>query len=449
MDKADRRVLDRLLPSVTPGVDLEAIWQDWQALQPPYIVTKRSPPKPVWARRPFSETGEAAWQAVQQELADIDCQRGICLYVHIPFCAEKCAFCDCYSFRLRHHHEQQAEIYSAALIKEIKTWGRLDRLVERPVSTVHFGGGTPLFIGARVFTRIVESIRHNLNIRPDTEWALETTSSALDDQALDVLDRLGFSRIHVGVQSLVDPVRILLKRQETSAQVLEKIKRANERDRVVSVDLIYGLPQQTLASLIDDLHRLAATGVEGFSLYPLQVSSRNRKVLEYYDAQGKNQLHEYLMLQVAEQVLLQMGYRKTLFNHYARRKDTNLYFTFPERDEDCLALGTIADGVIGSYHYRHPEYRDYLNGVRDDFPGLQGGLRRNALEEKLRPLEVQILSAEIQRTSFGGVLGPGPAKNLFERWLSAALIRPVGGDNFKLTANGSWFAAAMIRDLSH
>jgi len=192
---------------------------------------------------------------------------------------------------------------------------------------------------------------------------------------------------------------------------------------------------------------LAANGVDGFSLYPLQISSRNRAILKDYGSQGKNLLHEYFMLQAAEQVLRELGYRKTLFNHYAREKDTNLYFTFPERGEDCLALGTIADGVFGSYHYRHPEYREYLSGVSDSFPGLQGGLRRSAQEDRLQPLEVLILSGRLRKEDFDRTLGLQRTAALFQQWLEAALIHPAQGGEYLLTASGSWFAGAMMEQI--
>lgn len=447
MPEAGRQVFPQLFEPVDSGIDLEAIWRSYQALRPPYEVTRRRPPMPVWARRSFSEDGAQAWEAVQREAAQADPQRGMCVYVHIPFCAEKCSFCDCYSFRLRSNHAQQASVYREALEKEVRLWSRTGKLSELPVSTVHFGGGTPLFIGEQAFSQIVGVISSALNVRPATEWALETTSSALEEAGLDLLEGLGFRRIHVGVQSLEDPLRRLLKRSEPAQVVLEKIKRTVKRGGIVSVDLIYGLPHQSPRSLLDDVRTLAANGVDGFSLYPLQISSRNQAILKEYGSQGKNLLYEYGMLQAAEQVLLALGYRKTLFNHYAREKDTNLYFTFPERDEDCLALGTIADGVCGSYHYRHPEYRAYLNGVSEDFPGLQGGLRCTPFEEQVKPLEVMILAGKLRREVFDQKLGLKRAESLFQEWLDAALIDPGEEGEYRLTASGSWFTGEMIGEL--
>lgn len=433
--------------SLPSAVDREAIWDRTICLQPIYAVKQRRPPVPVWSRRSFTETGEQAWTAVQQELGVGAASRKYCVYVHIPFCAEKCSFCDCYSFRLKSNHEKQAQAYGAALAQEIRLWSESGGLRGRKVSTVHFGGGTPLFIGERVFRQVVEAIARKFNTDSGVEWALETTSSALDEAGQDLLDELDFKRIHVGVQTLEDSIRRLLKRGEMAERVLEKISEVIRRGSVVSVDLIYGLPQQRLKGLVEDIRLLAENGVDGFSLYPLQVSSRNQRILAYYDHQRKDLLAEFWMLQAAEQVLQALGYRKTLFNHYARQKDANLYFTFPERGEDCLAVGTIADGVVGSYHYRHPEYREYLAGVSESFPGLQGGLRRSQAEEMVQPLEVQVLSGKLRREVFEQVLGAVRAEALFYRWLAAGLIQAGGRAEYSLTASGSWFAGAMMEEL--
>jgi coproporphyrinogen III oxidase-like Fe-S oxidoreductase len=447
MLESERGMLEKFFQHVDSEIDLERIWQAWCTLRAPYMVSRRQPPFPIWARRKFTEDGRQAWEQVRQEMATIDPMKGMCVYVHIPFCAQKCSFCDCYSFRLKTNHAGQAEAYRAALEKEIRLWGNFGGLRNRRLSTVHFGGGTPLFIGPQVFKSITNAISNVYQISPATEWALETTSSALDEERLDLLCELGFTRIHVGVQSLDDPLRQLLKRSEKAQKVLEKIEQTIQKGVVVSVDLIYGIPRQTPKSVLQDIHLLANRGVDGFSMYPLQISSRNRGILQEYGSQGKSLLNEFLMLQAIEQELYRLGYRKTLFNHYARLKDTNLYFTFPERGEDCLALGTIADGVMGSYHFRHPEYGAYLKEVEEKFPGLQGGLRRTRREENVQPLEVMILSGKLKKEIFDQKIGVHCSTVLFQEWLETGLISSADGHEFGLTASGSWFAGEMMKKL--
>jgi len=444
----ERRFFDHFFRSAPPEVDAGAIRRQWLALRPPYHVDCRELPLPVWARRNLSETGQDAWAELGRDAGGIDPGRAFCIYVHVPFCASRCSFCDCYSFSLKRHKRAHVERYLDLLAQETRLWHRLGSLARRPVSTVHFGGGTPTFLGALPFRRLVLDLAEKFCTTPQTEWALESTTSELDDEMLSLLDALGFTRLHVGVQTLQDAVRRRINRREPAADVLAKIAGAVERGWVVSVDLICGLPGQSLAGCLDDIRALEAAGVDGFSLYELQVSPRNRRFAEQHGLVERGRLGDYFLIQAASNALAALGYRKTLFNHFAREKDTNLYFTFPERGEDCLALGTIADGVFGDYHYRHLAYKRYCREVSETFPGLQGGLRRNALESRLRPLETALLSGRMPVEWFVEVLGRVRFEALIRRWRASALVedgaRP---GSLRLTGNGSWFAGKMMEQL--
>jgi coproporphyrinogen III oxidase-like Fe-S oxidoreductase len=261
---------------------------------------------------------------------------------------------------------------------------------------------------------------------------------------LSLLNALGFTRLHVGVQSLQDGVRRLLNRRSTASTVLQTISGAVETGWIVSVDLIYGLPGQTLEGLLADIRALKAVGVDGFSLYELQVSSRNRRFAQQHGLDRRDRRLNYLLAQVASRFLVAAGFEKTLFNHFAGDQDTNLYFTFPVRGEDLLALGAIADGVFGDYHYRHPEYAAYCRSVNGSFPGLQGGLRRNAAENRLQPLVTALMAGRVPPS----LVADAAIQPLFAAWSESLLLasHPPNGD-MRLTGNGSWFVGNMISQL--
>ncbi len=428
-------------------IDLEAIYQEWQALRPPYLIQDRKPPQPVWGRRGFTANGKQAWMDVQATIDETDPNKAFCIYIHIPFCATKCGFCDCYSYRLANHRLKQVTTYLDCLENEMSQWGSIKNLTRRPVSTVHLGGGTPTFLKENEFLRLIRCCRETLAKGEQIEWALETTTSELCDDVPDMLDDQGFKRIHIGVQTLEDPVRSRILRRENASIVLDKIASGIARGWVVSVDLIHGLPGQTLAGLLQSIRALSEVGVDGISLYVLQVSQRNRAFIEQIGGFDPSQNQSYFMFQTASKFLQQLGYRKTLFNHFAREKDTNLYFNFPERNEDCLAIGTVADGVFGDYHYRHPEYAEYLRNVTDTFPGLQGGTRRTPQENKLFPVEVALLSSTLPYHLFEETLGAARCQKLFENWLSLSLVIPDDTEPclYHLSSSGSWFVGKMIQ----
>jgi coproporphyrinogen III oxidase-like Fe-S oxidoreductase len=279
---------------------------------------------------------------------------------------------------------------------------------------------------------------------PETEWALESTVSELTPEMVSCLRELGFTRLHLGVQTLQDEVREALSRRARAAAVLDRIGDAIDMGWIVSVDLIYGLPAQTLDGLLSDIRSLHAAWIHGFSLYELQLSSRNRAFIERHGLHDRDRQVNYFLSQAASHLLDALGYRKTLFNHFADDRDTNLYFTFPERGEDCLALGTIADGYFGDYHYRHPEYATYRRSMSERCPGLQGGLRRSEVEQYLQPLTIALLAGSVPPALFAD---PG-SQSLLHDWQGSMLVAddPETG-NLRLTGNGSWFVGNMISDL--
>lgn len=442
-----QQLFEQIFQSAPPEINVAAIRQEWQAIRPPYRIETRKLPLPVWARRKFTDDGPQAWAALRREADRIDPALPFCIYIHLPFCSRRCNFCDCYSFQLQRHRTHHITTYLACLAQEMQLWSRLGTLAHRPVSTIHLGGGTPTFLGAAGLRQLAKHCREMFNTNSQTEWALESTTAELTDEVFFTLDDLNFTRLHLGIQSLEDPVRRVINRRESTAAVLEKIAKAISMGWVVSVDLIYGLPGQTLTGLLNDIKTLADIGVDGFSLYELQLSPRNRKFAEQCGLTRQNRLVEYFFLQAASRLLATLGYRKTLFNHFARAQDTNLYFTFPERGEDCLALGTIADGVFGDYHYRHPEYAPYCRLVNEDFPALQGGLQQTNLETRIQPLEVALLSGCISPSLFAQTLNPAQFEPLRRRWQESALVEDTLSGRLRLTTNGSWFVGEMMTQL--
>jgi coproporphyrinogen III oxidase-like Fe-S oxidoreductase len=425
-------------------VDVEALRREWLALRTPFHIADRHLPLPVWARRSFTDDGRQAWRVLSRMVPALDPVRPFCIYLHIPFCAERCRFCDCYSFRLASHRQQHIENYIRLLDQEMELWSRLGTLARRPVSTVHFGGGTPSYLGVEPFERLARSVREYFATSPETEWALESTTSELTPEMLSRLDALGFTRLHVGVQTLQDGIRHSLNRRAPASLVLDTIASAVARGWIVSVDMIYGLPNQSLDDLLADIQALVAAGVDGFSMYELQLSSRNRRFAQQHGLDRRDRRVDYLLIQVASRTLISLGYQKTLFNHFAGAEDTNLYFTFPARGEDLLALGTVADGVFCDYHYRHPEYAAYCRDVTGSLPGLQGGLRRNERENRLQPLVTALMAGCVPPSLFS----EPEARALLPAWQASLLLEADDQKgNLRLTGNGSWFLGNMISQL--
>ena len=431
------------LKELPSDINADAIISQWEAVHNVYSIADRTMPSPVWAERDFDDNGLEAWQRLQREIPSNDATGAMAMYIHVPFCDRRCGFCDCYSLPLgEHQREKNEDQYTQALFAEMAAWAQIVPLAQRPVSTIHFGGGTPNCLHPDRFAQIVDRCRQYFHIIPETEWALESTSSLLTEQHLRHLQSLGFTRLHIGVQTLEEPLRYRLGRRETGHAILQKISQSLKLGFITSVDIIYGLPGQTAKSLINTLKLLIDVGIHGVSLYRLNRSRRNQNFLKKFRDFPNDVLHDYVLFQIANQMLGQAGYRKNHFTHFALPEDRNLYYTHAKRGEDLLALGPTADGVFGDYHYRHSEYQLYVSGLYSEIPVLEGGLAETPTELSLRPVITALMTGSVTQL----MIEEFPLEFLLERWTEAALLTKFH-HTYMLTANGSWFISTMISEL--
>lgn len=443
-------LFDSFFLDAPESVNVDGVRYHWQSLEPHYNVGDWMLPLPPWRHHGYSDSGHAAWNILQHDLSQVEPDKPFCIYLHTPFCSRKCNFCDSYSFKLGSHQTERIQDYVDRLCYELRLWSQQGNLSQRPVSTVHLGGGTPTFLGGAALRQITDCCRECFSVSPKTEWALESTVNELTPEITDVLHELGYRRLHIGIQTLEPQVRKTIGRLRHPVAALDVIERTLALDWVVSVDLICGLPYQTLTGFMDAIEILMDIGVNGFSIYELLVYPQNRRWCKQYGLTASSRhLFNYWMFVAGALLLESRGFAKNLFNHWADAQDTNIYFTFPIRGEDLLAVGTIADGVFGNYHYRHPSYARYMKHSQDGLPGLEGGLRRDTAFDMIQPFVKGIQASRISgqvvheaKSNFPGMSA------LLDRWMTCSLINHNGSDGLKLTASGSWFAGNLIADLT-
>lgn len=442
-------IADQWLAEAPSSVDIETIYSRWQALSGRYDVNEWRLPLPLWAQRPYDDSGTTAWERLQDALADTTNTTPMNIYMHIPFCSTKCDFCDSYSFQLRSHRDVHVDGYVDRLIYEMDLWLSQASIPARPVPTVHLGGGTPGFLGEEAFTRLIDAVRARFNIDDHTEWAIETTVESLTPSMISTLHHLGFRRLHIGAQSMEPMVRDVIGRRCTTDELLDAANATLARGWIVSVDLICGMPHQTFAGYVEGIEQLIDMGVDGFSLYELLIRPQNQRWAEAQGLIPRDHHRNYMMFQAGALLLEEHGFRKNMFNHWANDRDQNVYFTFPTRGEDLLAMGTFADGIFGDYHYRHPGYAHYLRTAVDAFPGLEGGLQKTPRERALQPPVTAILSAELSPHEIAEINALRPAGEipLVDVWHDHQLVEDANDGAVMLTTSGSWFAGNMVSDI--
>ncbi len=189
------------------------------------------------------------------------------LYLHIPFCTAKCGYCDFNSYAGTEH---LIPSYSDALVKEAQLWRKT--MAGRSVTTVFFGGGTPSLVPLDEVTTMMEGLRETFDILPEAEISLEANPGSLDETYLRGLLELGFNRLSIGVQSFHDEELQSLDRVHTAAEAGEAFQAARSAGfRNVSIDLIFGLPEQEMASWQESVEAALALEPDHISLYALTV----------------------------------------------------------------------------------------------------------------------------------------------------------------------------------
>lgn len=190
------------------------------------------------------------------------------LYLHIPFCALKCRYCDFNSYA---GIEEMVPRFVAALTQEVRLWGDAagaDRLVE----TAYFGGGTPSLLPLVEMERILAAVRAAFRFRREAEISLEANPGTVDAAYLRGLRHLGINRLSLGVQSFQDDELAALGRIHTAKEARQGFSAAREAGfQRISLDLIYGLPGQPLQRWQANLEEAIALQPEHLSLYALTV----------------------------------------------------------------------------------------------------------------------------------------------------------------------------------
>ena len=192
------------------------------------------------------------------------------LYVHIPFCKQKCMYCD---FPAYQNLQDYYETYVYALVQEMDLWvSEHPESKERSIDTIYFGGGTPTELSIQQLQMIVDKIKSTFTITDDCHMTIESNPGEVDLQYLTKLVKLGFNRISFGVQTFDDKALTMLHRShngEKAKQAVYEAKEAGFTD--INIDLIYGLPRQTLEDIQHNLHILKDLPINHISTYGLQV----------------------------------------------------------------------------------------------------------------------------------------------------------------------------------
>jgi len=192
------------------------------------------------------------------------------LYVHIPFCKQKCMYCD---FPAYQNLQDYYETYVYALVQEIDLWvSEHPESKERSIDTIYFGGGTPTELSIQQLQMIIDKIKSTFTIDENCHMTIESNPGEVDLQYRTKLVKLGFNRISFGVQTFDNKALTMLHRSHDGEKAIQAVYDAKEAGFTdINIDLIYGLPRQTLEDIQHNLNIVKDLPINHISTYGLQV----------------------------------------------------------------------------------------------------------------------------------------------------------------------------------
>ena len=311
--------------------------------------------------------------------------RPLSLYVHIPFCHKLCYFCGCNKVITRHQHK--ADIYLDFLEKEIKERSKL--FTNRVATQVHWGGGTPTYLTEEQSARLMNMLRDHFNIAENAEVSIEMDPREIELSMLDHLRNIGFNRISMGVQDFNKDVQKAVNREQDEAFVNALLMRARELGfQSTNLDLIYGLPLQTVESFMFTLQKVIELNPDRLSIFNYaHLPSRFAGQAKIKDWQLPKPETKLDILQKTIQTLGNAGYKFIGMDHFDKPDDElaiaqqkgilhrNFQGYTTQEECDLLGLGVSAISLLGdTYAQNQKDLKTYYANVDETGIALHKGL---------------------------------------------------------------------------
>ena len=292
------------------------------------------------------------------------------VYVHIPFCASRCSYCDFFStLRL----DEVGHDYVEALIAEARL--RKAELNGKPVKTLYMGGGTPSQLPLPLLARLIDGLKATLDLNTVEEFTLEANPDDVTPEWCDAVRALGVNRVSMGVQSFQDAVLRLVGRRHTARQAIDAVASLRHAGiDNISIDLIYGLPGQTLETWAESVRQAVDLRPQHISAYGLTYEPgtrlwQQRECGEVVEASEDQYLDMYRIL---VGLLRVAGYEHYEISNFAlpgyRSRHNSSYWN----ETPYLGLGAAAHSYDGTMRRSNPaDLCGYIRRITSGQPACQ------------------------------------------------------------------------------
>ncbi len=383
--------------------------------------------------------------AALAELADVP----ISLYLHVPFCATRCGYCDFNTYtaaELGSAPGSSRETYLAAARAEIELAARV--LGHRRVATVFVGGGTPTLLAAAELAGLLSAVRDHFELAPDAEVTTECNPESVDGTYLNALVEGGFNRISFGMQSARPHVLRVLERRHTPGRVPDVVRWARAAGfGSVSLDLIYGTPGETLRDWRASLEAALACEPDHVSAYALIIEDGTRLAAQIRRGEVPAPVDDdqAVFYETADRVLSSSGrswYELSNWSSPGHECRHNLAYW---RGDPWWGIGPGAHSHVGGvrwWNLKHP--RSYSAALAD---GRSPAAAREVLTADDRHVERVLLESRLAAGLALDVLTPSERARVPELALRGLVNVDPAQHVLTLTLRGRLLADAVVRDL--
>ena len=306
-------------------------------------------------------------------------KKELSLYIHIPFCKQKCFYCDFPSYA---SIDYLREDYVEALCKELER-----KAIKYKIKSIFIGGGTPSYLETKEIVKILKSI-NKLNLSDDMEFTMECNPGALEEEKLKAMLDGGVNRISMGLQAVQNSLLKEIGRIHSFKQFEENFRLARKVGfKNINVDLMFGLPNQSLEEWKESLEVIARLNPEHISAYSLIIEEGT----EFYNLWERNKLilpseeEERDMYSITKNILKEHGYHQYEISNYAKVGRECYHNKVYWRNEDYLGIGSASTSFIDGKRIKNIEnvkaYIDKINSDEDVIEDITINTLEDSMEE--------------------------------------------------------------------
>ena len=364
------------------------------------------------------------------------------IYVHVPFCKRKCNYCD---FCSEAAGEEKIERYTEALCEEIKSFSNGKKI---DADTVFFGGGTPSVLSGEQIEKIMLAIKESFNILADAEITAEVNPGTVTDEKARAFVKAGINRVSIGTQSIHENELKKLGRIHGLDDFLNTYAtfKANGITNL-SVDLMYGIPEQTIFSFEQTLKKIIELSPNHISCYGLIIEEGTPFFDNFSSLNLPSEDDECAMYSLAHKMLTEAGYRHYEISNYAKEKYPSRHNLKYWHNEEYIGFGISAHSYFGGKRF-------YNTSDFDEYFTLDSAkYRKDESDSGIDPFEYAMLGLRLDdgfslsdyEEKFGKSFLEGNEEKI-ERFQKLGFLK-IDGERISLTPEGFYVSNSILSDL--